>query len=118
MPGLIISGFSWAYFAKLALALAAVLVFFLLFAWALRRSQLPGRMQSQDLSIVASLSLGTRERLVVVQAGEKQVLLGITPSQINSLTVLDSPLELSNPLEETSFHATFERLLGKQTAST
>lgn len=117
LPTVLFSGYSLGYFAKLVLALVAVLVFFLLFAWALRRSQHIGSHQSADLRIVASMSLGTRERVVVVQAGAQQVLLGITPTHINSLTVLESPLEVAGVQDDPSFRTTLERLLGKSTGS-
>ncbi len=111
--GLVISGFSWNYIARLVLTLVAVLVCFFFFAWILRRSNLPVRAHDKNLSVVASVSIGAREPVMVVQAGEKQVLLGITPTQINSLTVLESPLKLSEQKDETSFRTAFEKLVKK-----
>ena len=110
----LVSGFSWSYLSKLFMALISVLLFFVLFAWLMRRYQGVGRSQTEGLSIVASVSLGTRERLVVVQAGETQVLLGITPSQINSLTVLNSPLPTKSETVKESFQSNLEKILHKQ----
>ena len=39
------------------------------------------------------MSMGARERIVLVQVGTKQLLLGIAPGQISTLHVLNEPLE-------------------------
>lgn len=48
---------------------------------------------SRNIKIVTALSLGTRERVVVIEVGGKQHMLGVTPHQINHLMTLDEPLE-------------------------
>ena len=47
---------------------------------------------SRQLKIVASLALGQRERVVVVQVGDEQWLLGVTAQQISGLGKLAQPL--------------------------
>ncbi len=47
---------------------------------------------SSGLKIITSLSLSTKEKLVVVQVGEQQLLLGVTSQQINLLETLTEPL--------------------------
>lgn len=92
-----------AYLIKLVLALVAVLLLFSAIAWLVRRFGLSGlgglgSPSSGRLKITDSLSLGSRERLVIVQAGEQQLLLGITPGQINKLHLMSS-----DPHTENSF---------------
>jgi len=48
------------------------------------------------LKVITGLSLTPRDRLVVVQVGDKQLLLGLSPGRIQTLHVLEQPLELSN----------------------
>ena len=61
-------------------------------AWLLKKSRLvPGLAQNQ-LRVISVLPLGNREKLLVVKVGEQQVLLGMTPANINLLCQLDSPL--------------------------
>ena len=48
---------------------------------------------NQQLKPVASMMLGNRERLMVVQVGDEQHLLGITPQSISHLSKLTTPLE-------------------------
>ena len=61
-------------------------------AWLLKKSRLvPGLAQNQ-LRVISVLPLGNREKLLVVKVGEQQVLLGMTPANINLLCQLESPL--------------------------
>lgn len=48
---------------------------------------------SGGLRIVDSLVVGQRERVVLMQVGERQVLLGVTPSQVSTLHLLEEPIE-------------------------
>ena len=47
---------------------------------------------SQHLKVVASLSAGARERVMVIQVGEEQHLIGVTAQNINHLSKLDTPI--------------------------
>jgi len=59
----------------------------------MKRLQLGARGSDVGLNVVSVLSLGQRERIVVVQAGEEQLLLGVTSPQITTLHVLETPLK-------------------------
>lgn len=76
----------------LLLNLALVLCLIGVCAWLLARGRrhLPGSVA--DLPIVAARTLGNRERIVVVQVGDEQVLLGITPTSISHLHTLQRAL--------------------------
>jgi flagellar protein FliO/FliZ len=49
---------------------------------------------TKDLKIVTSLALGNKEKLMVVQVGEQQMLIGVTTQQINLLQTLDKPIKV------------------------
>jgi flagellar protein FliO/FliZ len=53
----------------------------------------PMIQMNSGLKVVSSLSLGAKERIVVVQVGDKQLLLGVTSQQISLLENLESPLQ-------------------------
>ena len=61
-------------------------------AWLLKKSRLVPAMAQNQLRVISVLPLGNREKLLVVKVGEQQVLLGMTPANINLLCQLDSPL--------------------------
>lgn len=100
---------------KLALALIIVLAVFWLFARVMRQVQnIQGDMH-QGLKIVGALSVGQRERVVVIQAGEEQLVLGVTSSQINTLHVLQQPLSsVSDQSQQGDFRAKLSAALKRQ----
>ena len=77
--------------------------------WLMKRMGTMGGIRNSQLKIVAALNLGSREKLVVIQVGEKQLLIGVTPSSINTLHTLEIPLELDSAPELFS-NALAERL--------
>jgi flagellar protein FliO/FliZ len=50
------------------------------------------------LKIVSMLSLGTKEKVALIQVGKKQLLIGVTPQSINTLMELAEPIDVdTNP---------------------
>ncbi len=76
--------------AFVALALVVALIFAL--AWLLRRLPGGGFRPAEGLTLVASLPLGAKERVVVVEVGGRQLLLGVTAGGIRTLHELPEPL--------------------------
>lgn len=71
------------------LALLLVLAVFFLAVWLLKKSGSLTLLSNRQLGIVAGLSLGMREKLVLVKVGEKQLLLGVTAGRIDKLLELE-----------------------------
>lgn len=76
------------------LGLLLVLACIVLVAWLLKRSSSFHMAASGKLKVIASIPLGPRERAVLVQIGDEQLLLGVTPQQINTLHKLEQPLPI------------------------
>jgi len=74
------------------LLLVVGLIFFL--AWLLRRMQGTAVKGGQVIEIVGSRAIGPRDRLLLVQVGKEQILIGHTPSSIEALHVLAEPVEV------------------------
>jgi len=85
----------------LSLLLVIAIVFAL--AYLMRRFNVTQSGSSQ-LKVVASMMAGTRERVLVVDVGGEQHLLGITSHNINHLAKLDKPL----PCEKNSAAENFK----------
>ncbi len=77
---------------QLVLGLLLVLGLIGLLAWLLRRMPGWGGGAGGALKIVATLPVGQRERVVVVQVGEQQLLLGVSAGQVEMLHLLEQPL--------------------------
>jgi flagellar protein FliO/FliZ len=76
---------------SMIMSLLMVLAVIVVSAMILKRLQ-GVRHSINGLKIVTSLHLGAKEKLVVVQAGKQQLLLGVTAQQITLLETLDEPL--------------------------
>ena len=73
------------------LALGVVLAVLALGAWLVRRALRIRPGQHGELQLLGGLSLGARERLVLVQVGGRRVLLGVCPGRIQAVAVEPNP---------------------------
>mgnify|MGYP000383068744 CR=1 FL=1 len=48
-----------------------------------------GSGTGQSMRVVSAISVGTRERVVLVQVGEQQLVLGVAPGRVNLLQQID-----------------------------
>jgi flagellar protein FliO/FliZ len=96
------------------LLLVLGLIFFL--AWLLRRVQQAGPAgKGQVIELIGSRALGPRDRLVLVQVGNEQILLGLSPGTITALHVLKEPVQVPGGTEKATpeFAQHLLRMLGK-----
>ncbi len=98
---------------QLVLGLMLVIGLIFLLAWLVRRIQqsLPVKSSNQVISLLASQALGPRDRLLLVQVGKEQILLGLTPGTITPLHVLQEPVDISAP--EGNMTSAFAQRLAK-----
>ncbi|HHH36382.1 MAG TPA: flagellar biosynthetic protein FliO [Gammaproteobacteria bacterium] len=71
-----------------------VLVVGLIFgaAWLFRRYGRFHGMASEQVQVLAGVSVGQREKVIVLQAGDTQMLLGVAPGRVQTLHVFDRPV--------------------------
>lgn len=81
---------------QLLLGLLLVLGLIFAMAWLLRRVQQITPRGGQVIRLLSSQALGPRERLLLVQVGEEQLLLGLTAGRITPLHVLKTPVSLAD----------------------
>lgn len=79
------------------LALLAVLALIVGLGWLLKRMPGSGFRPAEGLRVVASLTVGAKERVVVVEVNGEQLLLGVTAGGINTLHRLPEPLPTPAP---------------------
>ncbi|GAB1265961.1 hypothetical protein NBRC116492_27710 [Aurantivibrio infirmus] len=80
-----------AYVIQVLLGLALVLLSIFAIAWLVKKFGHGITSSNQNMKIVSQLPVGTREKVIVVEVGEKQIMLGVTAQQINTLQVFDEP---------------------------
>ncbi|WP_122681132.1 flagellar biosynthetic protein FliO [Pseudomonas sivasensis] len=99
---------------QLVLGLLLVVGLIFVLAWLLRRVQQVGPGNAQVIEMIGSRALGPRDRLVLVQVGEEQILLGLTPGRITPLHVLKTPVNVDQSKPATpEFAQRLMELLGK-----
>ena len=107
--------FSSPYLLKLTGGLLIVVLVIFLLAWVVKKFNLNQQSQNGLIRIIAGLSIGTRDRIVLLQVGEEQILLGLTQGRIEKLHTLAVPLEApGEPPETSSFATRLSRLMGER----
>ncbi len=92
--------------------LVLVVALILLFAWLARRLSGLQQSVSGQLRILGGLSMGTREKVVLIQVGEEQLLIGVAPGTVRTLHRLEKPLATSPASEATpDFSARLRELM-------
>ena len=85
--------------AQVTFALLLVLVAILAIAWLARRMRGFGNRVGDAIDVLADVPLGQKERAVLLKVGHKQILIGVAPGRVNTLHVLEEPLELKKPAD-------------------
>ena len=95
---------------KVLFFLAVIIGLIVGLAWLVSKTRGIQLAQGQGkVRVVATLPLGLKEKIAVVQIGDKQMVLGVTPQQITHLSDLDEPLtDASQPAS-----MSFQELLKK-----
>ena len=106
------------YFGQIILSLVLVLLIIFISAWLLRRyGRFPGVAEG-NLKVLGALSVGQRERILLLQVGKDQVLVGVTSSKITRLHELDEPVDMT-PIEKpkSAFSQKLQEALNPQKAN-
>ncbi len=83
--------------AQVTFALMLVLVAIFAVAWVARRMRGFNNRVGDAIGVLADINLGQKERAVLLKVGGKQILVGVAPGHINTLHVLEEPLDLGKP---------------------
>lgn len=81
-------GFNGADLFRFVGSFAIVIALMGLLLWALRRLQTKMHAQNsgRKLQVLEILSVGTRQKVALVRVGDREILIGISPTQICALT--------------------------------
>ncbi len=100
-----------------SVSLVLVLLLFFACVWFFKKSGHLSLAGAQSLRILTGLSLGMREKVVLIKVGEKEVLLGVTPGRIEKLLELDGEQRLYSQEEHVdnpAFASKLRQALGGQ----
>jgi flagellar protein FliO/FliZ len=100
----------------LLLAMLLVVALIPVAIWMLKRLGPAQHAQVAGLKIVAQLPLGPRERIVVLEAGERWLLLGVTPTTITRIGTLPKGEQPPTPAAIASFASLLSAARGRSDA--
>lgn len=90
-PALIEPG-SWAHLLQVGLMLLLVIMAILVVAWLVKRMGMMGGGREQHIRYLGGLTVGQRERVVLIEVGNTQLLIGVAPGRVSALHTLEQPI--------------------------
>ncbi len=90
---------------KMVLGLLFVLMLIFLLAFLFKKYIGSSFIANNSLKTIAGVAVGQKERVVLVQVGERQVLVGVSPGQVSMLYALEKGEEVtvSNEMGKSAF---------------
>lgn len=99
---------------QVSLALAAVVALIYLVAWFVKRKQGVHGISNIPMKTLGVLPMGVKEKIILVEVGGKQILLGMTASNINTLASFDEPIVEAKSSSTVSFSQKLKDILSQQ----
>jgi flagellar biosynthetic protein FliO len=91
--------------------LLVVVVMIVLVAWLMRRLGGLPTMGGASMKVISALSVGTREKIVLVDIAGNQMLLGVAPGRVSCLQSFDQPVVDVKAANNSEFSKTIKKLL-------
>ncbi len=93
---------SGRHLVNVTLALMGIIALIFAISWFVKCFSLGTFSANTHIKVRSAMPLGTRERIVLIEAGGQQLLLGITATSINTLHVFETPIVADNKTENSS----------------
>ena len=101
---------------NVTLALMGIIGLIFALSWFVKRFNQGSFSANAHIKILSAMPLGTRERIVLIEAGGQQLLLGITSTNINTLHVFETPVVVdSNEGGQSDFSRKLMSILQQKT---
>ncbi len=104
--------------AQLTLSLMAIVALILAISWALKRLKLARPRGSGEIAVIDELSVGPRDRIVLLRVGESQVLVGVGAAGLVPLAPLAIPITLKGGTPAPAFADRMRELMKRPGVST
>ena len=86
---------SVSYVIQILISFLIVISFIFFLAWLMRRTGRFGYGNKQTIKIKSSMSLGMREKILLIEVGGANIVVGVAPGQVRTLHVLDGMAEVN-----------------------
>lgn len=98
---------------EVSATLCGVLVLILLLAYAFKRFGGIQATSQGPIRLLAQMPVGVKERIMLIEVGSEQVLVGYSASGFETLHVLQQPVEVKVEPQATSFASVLKLAMGK-----
>ncbi|PCI22413.1 MAG: flagellar biosynthetic protein FliO [Piscirickettsiaceae bacterium] len=105
--------FSTANLSQWTVGLITILLIIGTIAWLVKRFSHFGNGQVGQMKIVAGLSVGHREKVVLIRAGEQHLLIGVAPGRVQTLHTF-AKNEIADTNQPGSFQQSMRDVLTKE----
>lgn len=90
--------------------LAIVVLIIVLLKWMLKKISGVNTNLIGNIKVISGVHVGQREKIALVQVGDKQILVGITPTNISKLHVMEENIEVVDSINTLSNGSFAEKL--------
>lgn len=84
-----------SYLLQLFMGLFVVVLCIVALAWFAKKMNRFQSLTDSSLQIISGISLGHRDRAVLLQIGDEQILVGVSPGRLSTLHVLNKPVDMA-----------------------
>ncbi|GAA6134832.1 hypothetical protein NBRC116188_16220 [Oceaniserpentilla sp. 4NH20-0058] len=99
---------------EVSIALALVLAMIYAIAWFVKRKQVVQGFTNIPMKTIGVIPMGVKEKIILIEVGGKQILLGVTANNINTLATFDEPIIDISLKEERSFSQKLKDIIAQQ----
>lgn len=109
---------SSAYMGQLMLSLLFILGLILGLAWLVKKFNVIPQQGQRIIKILSTISVGNRDRISLIQVGEEQILISLSPGRITKLHDMTVPVEIEHNTQVATpaFAKTLSGLMNKNKA--
>lgn len=106
------------YLGQISMSLIFILLIIFAAAWLLKRFGRINGVAGEQMKVLGVMTLGQRERVVLMSVGKQQLLIGVTASRVSLLYELDEPVavESEKPVSG-AFAARLQEAMNRKKAS-
>lgn len=106
---------SFSYVMQILISFLVVIGFILFIAWFMKRTGRLGYGSGQIIKIKSSISLGMREKILIIEVANENIVVGVAPGQIRTLHVLANGVETEHQenIKVNSGNRGFKQLIDK-----
>ena len=108
---------SSAYLMQLTVGLLVVILAIVVLAWFARRLNRFSSSADGSMKILGGLTMGTRERIVLVEVESTRLVLGVSPGRIQALHVMPGQQGNEQPADVPAFNEKLDSAMQAQRLS-